>query len=334
MPAKPRSPIKVLIHGLPYFSRQFPAILQSEGWEIRNYSPRWSPDLLAMAHQLYRCDLAYSWGGRTTMGKFLSAARLLGKKNVVIFWCGSDVLEGQAECRAGKSDAWVAERVHWAGAPWLAEEVRAMGLKCEYVPITWVPPVERMSPLPKAFSVLSYLPDTSRVSLYGIDQVREVAQKMPYVRFTIVGLGRGQSLQVPANVVVRHHQPNINQLLRETTVLWRPTRHDGLSFTVLEALAHGRHVIWSYPLPGALLARDAATSRAELERLFDLHEANALDVNVRGAEFVARNFSPVKIRDEFLSRWRAIIESPAPSLSGDSLKPSQALSRDESGGSV
>jgi len=287
-----------------------------------------------MAHQLHRCDLAYSWGGRTTMGKFLAAARLLGKKNVVIFWCGSDVLEGQAEHRAGKSDPWVAERIHWAGAPWLADEVRAMGLRCEYVPITWVAPVEEISPLPKTFSVLSYLPDASRISLYGIDQVIEVARKMPYARFTIVGLRPGQSLKTPGNVTVRHHVPDLKQLFRDTTVVWRPTRHDGLSFTVLEALAHGRHVIWSYPLTGASLARDAATSGAELERLFDLHEANALDVNVKGAEFVARNFSPDKIRDEFLSRWRTIVEPDAPKLSRDALKPSQAFSRDEFRGSL
>jgi hypothetical protein len=116
--------------------------------------------------------------------------------------------------------------------------------------------------------------------------------------------------------------------------LWRPTRHDGLSFTVLEALAHGRHVIWSYPLTGALLARDAATSRAELERLFDLHETNALDVNSLGAEFVACNFSPDKIRDEFLSRWRTIVESPSPAPSRGALKRSGALSRDRSGDSL
>jgi glycosyltransferase involved in cell wall biosynthesis len=322
------APIKVLIHGLPYFSRQFPAVLESKGWEIRNYSPRLSLDLFAMAHQLHRCDLAYSWGGRVTMGKFLSAARFLRKRKVVVFWCGSDVLEGQAEHEAGKTDPWVAERIHWAGAPWLAEEVRAMGLKCEYVPITWVPPVERLSPLPKNFSVLSYLPDTSRINLYGIDQVLAVAQKTPHVRFTIVGLSPGQTLRTPTNVSVFHHIPNLDQLFRETTVVWRPTRHDGLSFTALEALAHGRHVIWSYPFAGALLAKDAETSQAELERLFALHQARALDVNVAGAEFVARNFSPARIRDEFLSRWRTIVESSSPRMSSGVLKPSEAFSRD------
>jgi glycosyltransferase involved in cell wall biosynthesis len=322
------APIKVLIHGLPYFSRQFPAVLQSEGWEIRNYSPRLSLDLFAMAHQLHRCDLAYSWGGRVTMGKFLSAARFLRKEKVVVFWCGSDVLEAQAEHKAGKTDPWVAERIHWAGAPWLADEVRAMGLTCEYVPITWVPPVKHLSPLPEKFSVLSYLPDTSRVNLYGIDQVLEVARKMPHVRFTIAGLNPGQTLRAPANVTVRQHIPNLEQLFRETTVMWRPARHDGLSFTALEALAHGRHVIWSYPFTGALLSRDAETSQAELERLFALHKANALDVNVAGAEFVARNFSPATIRDELLSRWRTIIESPSATMSSGALEPSEAFSRD------
>ncbi|GAC1684447.1 MAG: hypothetical protein PVS2B2_23460 [Candidatus Acidiferrum sp.] len=307
---KEQVPIRVLIHGLAFFSRRFPAFLKSDGWEFRNYEPRWSTDLVAMTHQLLRCDLAYTWSGRITMGKFLSMARRLGKQKLVMFWCGSDVLEARADYEAGKMEPWIAEKVHWAGSPWLAEEVRAMGLECEYVPSTWVPAVRRPIELPKNFSVLAYLPDAERVNLYGIDQVIAAARQMPNVEFTIVGLRPGQTLSVPGNVRLQGRVSEMTSFYRDATVIWRPARHDGLSFMALEALAHGRHVIWSYPFPGAYLAREIDPARMELERLLELHHAKKLEINWVGAEHVARDYCADKIRMNILTRWRAIVEAP------------------------
>jgi hypothetical protein len=307
---KQKDPIRVLIHGLAFFSRQFPAFLKSDGWEFRNYEPRWSAELVAMTHHLHRCDLAYSWGGRITMGKFLSMARRLGKQKLVMFWCGSDVMEARADYEAGKMEPWIAEKVHWAGSPWLAEEVRAMGLECEYVPSTWVPVVEHPSALPEKFSVLAYLPDAERVNLYGIDQVIAIARTMPKVEFTIVGLRPGQTLSVPCNVKLQGREPDMTSYYRNATVIWRPARHDGLSFMALEALAHGRYVIWSYPFTGAHFAREIEPARMELERLMALHHAKRLEINRVGAEHVARTFCPDNIRKNILTRWRAIVEAP------------------------
>jgi hypothetical protein len=309
---KTNQPHRVLIHGLAYFSQKFPAFLKTGGWEFRTYAPRWSVDLLVMTRHLYSCDLAYTWGGRISMGKFLSMARGIGKKKLVMFWCGSDVLEARAEFDSGKTvEPWIAEKIHWAGSPWLAEEVRAMGLNCEYVPSTWVPVVENPSPLPKQFTVLAYLPDAERVSLYGIDHVLEVARNMPSVQFDIVGLQPGQTLSVPQNVNLHGRVGDLTNFFRNSTVVWRPARHDGLSFMALEALAHARHVIWSYPFTGSFHARDAQTAQFELQRLLDLHETNRLDLNSSGAEYTVQNFAPHKIREGLLNRWNKIIESPA-----------------------
>lgn len=302
-------PIRVLIHGLAFFSQKLPAFLASEGWEFRNYAPRWSMDLPWTLYQLGRCDLAYTWGGRITMGKFLSAARLLRKKQLVMFWCGSDVLEARPDFAAGRTEPWIADKIHWAGAPWLAEEVRALGLKCEYVPTTWVQSVGTLQDLPKKFTVLAYLPDANRVSLYGIDQVLEVARALPKIDFTIVGLQPGQSLRVPENVSLHGRVGCLEPFYRSATVIWRPTRHDGLSFMALEALAQGRYVIWSYPFSAAIRARDGGAARMELERLFELHEARQLDINRAGAEYIEQNFSPERIKSEILSRWKDIVEA-------------------------
>ncbi len=207
----PHKTIRVLIHGLAYFSGMFPSILQGDGWDVKQYPPRWSPDLLPMVRCLRDSDLTFLWGGRVTQGKFLSTARLFGKEKIVMFWCGSDVVQGQWERNAGKMDPWVAERIHWAGSPWLADEVRALGLPCEYVPATWVPMVDHFEPLPNKFSVLAFLPLADRMKLYGIDQVLEVALSLPTIEFNIVGLRRGQRLCVPANVRLHGWTPDPRQ---------------------------------------------------------------------------------------------------------------------------
>src|SRR5208283_483312 len=116
---------RVLLHGLVYFCRKFPGILSSPGWEFRHFDPNRLSELLPATAYLQRCDLAYSWGGRLTLGKFLSVARLLRREKLVMFWCGSDTLEARKDYDSGHVDPWVAERIHWAGSPWLTEEVRA-----------------------------------------------------------------------------------------------------------------------------------------------------------------------------------------------------------------
>lgn len=307
-------PTRVLVHGLDHFAQRFPAMLQTDGWDIRSYDLRRWSHLMSMTRYLQRCDLAFSWTGRITMGKFLSMSRLLRKKKVVLFWCGSDVLFAQDQFAQRKSvEPWIAEKIHWAGAPWLAEEVRAMGLKCEYVPITWVQPVAQLGPLPRKFSVLCYTPNTDRLELYGIDQVLEVARTLPRVAFNLVGLLPGQKLRVPDNVQLHEWTADMTQFYHNATVLWRPTRHDGMSFMALEALAHGRHVIWSYPSTGVIQSTEASTARMELQRLLGLHHDGRLAVNQAGSAFVAKNFSPDVIRNGMLAGWRKIVESPLPS---------------------
>ena len=299
---------RILLHGLVYFCRKFPGLLANPGWEFRHFDPNRLSALLPAFAYLQRCDLAYCWGGRLTLGKFLSAARLFQKQKLVMFWCGSDTLEGRKDFEAGRVDPWIAERTHWAGSPWLAEEVRTMGLHCEYVPSTWVSVPGRLPPMPEKFSVLAHLSSAKRVALYGIDHLFEVARRMPAVQFHVVGILPGETLSAPDNVTVHGRVPSMTPFFQQTSVLWRPARHDGLSFVALEALGYGRHVLWSYPFTGSVVAKDATSGYIEIQRLNDLHLQGKLQVNRAGADHIATYFSPTIIRDGILSRWKRIVE--------------------------
>lgn len=246
------------------------------------------------------------------MGKFLWAARTLGKNRVVMLWSGSDVLFAKDELAKGKMDPWVVGRVHWAVSPWLAKEVRELGVDCEHVQVSFVDPFKPV-PLPEKFSVLVYTPSLSKADLYGLDLILEVARRLPSVEFKLVGLEEGRIADPPPNLKV-FTRVDLTAFYERATVIWRPVRHDGLPFMVLEALARGRHVLYSYPLNGCIQVTGAEMACRELERLRDLHESRKLPLNETGREYVAREYNPEKVRAEILNRWKQIILSPEPRL--------------------
>jgi hypothetical protein len=243
------------------------------------------------------------------MGKVLWLARLFGKDKVVMYWSGSDVLGAQQQYAEGTKSHWVAGRIHWAGAPWLAEEVRAMGLPCEYIPITWVPIQKEIAPLPERFSVLVYMPGVRLAKLYGLERILEAARAFPEIDFRLMGLVEGQITMAPSNLEIlgRIADNNMADLYRRATVYWRPVAHDGLSFMSLEALSRGRYVMWSYPFPHCAQTSNLEQDMAELRRLYTLHQAGMLPLNRPGIEIVKQRFSPQAIREEHLRRWREII---------------------------
>jgi hypothetical protein len=303
-------PRRVVLHGLPHFCNKLAAILKDGSWDIRHH-PRHTPSGIAsLVADLSLCDLAFTWGGRITMGKFLWAARCLRKKKLVILWSGSDVLFAQKEFAAGKMDSWVKEQIHWAVSPFLAEEVRSMGLTCEYVQASFVSPVAVPEPLPDNFSVLVYVPGLEKAELYGLGQILEVADALKSVQFTLVGWAHGQTLKSPPNMRIHGWVTDLTPFIERATVIWRPVRHDaGISFMVLDALAHGRHVLYTYPFVACSRSTTAESAHAELERLLALHHSKSLPLNEAGIRAIAHEFNPGKVRITILNKWAEIISS-------------------------
>jgi len=301
-------PYRVVVHGLRFFCEKLPDLVGGEGWDILDRS-RHSPGQLArLVRDLRNCDLVFTWAARIDMGRFLWAARLLGAPRFVFFWCGSDVLRAQKMLAAGKKHPWIARHIHWAASPTLAREVRSLGLACEFVQASFVEVVQDPKPLPREFSVLVFLPRADLAELYGWDRIVEVAQALPDVRFNLVGLHQGQSIQAPPNVRVRYRTNDLTALYEQSTVLWRPVRHDaGMSFMVLEALSHGRHVLYTYPIAGAVQVHTVKQAQEQLDHLRALHDAGALPLNYAGMQAVKQTYARDVVRKELRKRWESII---------------------------
>ena len=307
-PQNRRKRYRVVVHGLRHFCQKLPGLLGNEQWDVLDRSRHRPVELANLVRDLRSCDLLFNWAGRIDMGRFLWAARYLGINKMVTFWCGSDVLRAQEFFAQGKVDSWIVSKIHWAASATLADEVRAMGIPCEFVQASFVEQVLQPKPLPKTFSVLVFVPTSASAELYGWDRIVSVARALPDMRFDLIGLHEGQRLKAPPNVTVHQWTSNVVSAYEQSTVLWRPVRHDaGISFMVLEALAHGRHVLYTYPVPGAVEVRSAEEARRQLEHLRALHDSGSLPLNQLGREVVARNYTREVVRKELHRRWEEII---------------------------
>src|SRR5215467_1048558 len=167
-----RSLRRVLVHGLDYFGPALASFLSGEDWEFQYFPDKGVGNIAAMTNALRKCDLVYQIGGRITVGKFLRAAKLLGKSRIVMHWVGSDVLEHQEAAAAGRSNPWVLNEVHhWADSEWISREVTELGVHCDSVPLPSTKAPVCPWPLPREFSVLVYVPSVKNSDLYGLDMI-------------------------------------------------------------------------------------------------------------------------------------------------------------------
>jgi hypothetical protein len=309
--SRKRASRRVLVHGLIYFGQMFADLMNGDGWEFRYYPDTGIRNFAAMAAALSACDVAYQIGGRLSMGKFLRAVKSLGKEKVIMHWVGSDTVDQQQELADGKAHPWVMQKVcHWAESDWMVREVGILGLPCELIPLPSARVPNRPSPLPADFSVLVYVPMVSRGELYGLDRILYVARCLPYIPFELVGLYEGEIPNPPANLKIYGRIPDLIEFYRRASVVWRPVRHDGLSFMVMEAMGHGRHVLWSYPFPGCIHVTNAEQARDTIVRLHEMHQAQHLKVNCAGVRAIAEGgYLPQHLKERIHARLEELLDS-------------------------
>jgi len=302
---------RVLVHGLVYFGQMFAELMDGDGWEFRYYPDHGAMNLAQMVRELAECDLVYQIGGRVSLGPFLRAAHALRKSRIVMHWVGSDTFEQQQELADGKSHAWVMSGIHhWAESTWMVREVETLGLGCELIPLPSARVPDGPSPLPTEFSVLVYMPVVDRGQLYGLDRILSAARALPHIPFVLVGLYDGTIEDAPPNLEIHGRVPDLGEFYRRATVVWRPVRHDGLSFMVMEAMGHGRHVLWTYPFRGCIRVETAEDAIHEIERLHAEHMVGRLTINQEAVEAIAEGgYLPGVLRSEIRARLEQLIEA-------------------------
>lgn len=295
--------MKILVWGNPYHVRLFEQLFESDR-DICIVSREKEADIF---YRIWGWKLTRDWDWTEINRTFVQVAR--GRK-VVLHWIGTDVLTAVRIAQRPKWPAspknlikriglsFVKRRfVHWAVAPWLREELSTIGIHSSVVPIVTPLVDAKPLPMPEQFTVLSYLPDSRPIS-YGADIVCQLAELNPDVRFIIVAARK--SLKILPNVEVHSwvDHRTMGSIYKESSCLVRLAEHDGLPKTVLESLARGRYVIWSYDFPHVFKARTLAQAQKALLQVKDKTRPN-----FEGAEYVRTEFSLEKVRQMTKNRF-------------------------------
>lgn len=218
-------------------------------------------------------------------GKLWALSRAMGKRTVN-HWVGTDVLlalQDDSHRRMTRRAARFIQH-HLAFAPWLADELRSLGITADVAPFTTTVCFEQRT-APGDPGVLAYLPD-DRADFYGAEVVRGVAHQMPELPFGIVA-GTAERQPALPNITYLGWIDDMKPFYERYPILLRVARHDGLPKMVLEALAYGNQVVFEYEFPGCHHARTEAEAVTAVRSIL----AAGCPINATGSELVAERYS-------------------------------------------
>lgn len=249
------------------------------------------------------CNLVYQIGGGPVIDAKVFAVCKALQRRVVKHWIGSDVLRAREPLVHEQNATGLVE--HWAVAPHLVDELAEAGIRASTVPLSVVDTVAPLALPPPPLTVLSYLP-SRKFEFYSGPTVLSLASRFPDVRFIVVG-DDGTDRGASKNVEFLGYQRQMDAVYGRSHVLLRLPRHDGLSYMVLEALNHGRQVIWNLPFESVRIGRTENEVACHIRELRAALAAGTLTFNTHGRDLVHATHSGSRVRDIIRTKLKATL---------------------------
>ena len=239
--------------------------------------------------KLKQADILYNV---FTSPYFYKKARIanIARKPVVTHWIGSDA----RYAAEGKTDLGMLKgvQIHVSCFKPLQEQLQHLGIETEIVPIVPFNLKFDINKMPKSHAVLIYMPKGVE-SDYGYEYICKVFPKYPELSFYIVANDDKAKFNAYPNVKVlgRLTLDEMEKLYDEVSIIIRMHVNDGLSMSVLEALAKGKKVIWDYDFPYCLPGKNDEQICNSLNGL--LSEPPHPDYEAH--EFILNNYSKEQV---------------------------------------
>ena len=289
--------IKILILGEEYHARAFSD--QLKNYENGVFEPKYTSELTNEPH-LKNYDLFHLI---STPLPLISKLSKYGQP-ILYHWIGTDVyrfIEDSYIKRQLKKyfilSPLVKNLVVWNN---LKNELSQFNVKSTVLPLVEFSIKKDIPPLPKKFSILTYVP-FKRWEYYNGDMILKLAEKFPDIDFHLLA-AEGKTVK-SLNVYTYGFVEDITPFHRNSTVHIRITKHDGLAKMVLEALSYGRLVLWNIPFPHCIRVNTLDDCISTINSLKKKQE-----LNLAGKTFVEQNFNKQKILDNYYHLCKSIIK--------------------------
>ncbi|HET9095299.1 MAG TPA: hypothetical protein VFN37_01445 [Candidatus Baltobacteraceae bacterium] len=296
--------LSLVVTGFPKHAPYLAKLLRERAGAHAVYYSDTRTDVLRAAGHALHADGCIALGGPQTkeLVRKICNAR---KRPVILLWSGSDV-----EAVRGRPEHLERLRlqnvIHWACTPHLAEQLAPLGIDARYVPVTTPTVPARLAPIPAAFGVLAYLPQHGS-AFYAQEQLWALARTLNEVEFVVAGPKPADGY-APPNVHYAGRVADRARHIDESSAVLRLTEHDGLDTTIIDALARGRHAIWTCSFPGVVRASSVDEMARAIQALRIAHEHGRLGWNELGLQYVLSEHDPDAVCRGITAAFREAIE--------------------------
>jgi len=240
-------------------------------------------------------NVVYNISATISGGGALNLALKLNKK-IVQHFIGSDVLVAKKDLEYSYEDKRLINKSKYLSVvSWLKEELKDIGIASE-VKYIMVYESEQEPKEFNKFSVLTYM-SSSKEQFYGLDDYIKLAIDFPELEFKIAGIKNYKGL--PSNIECLGWTNMLNEL-QKSTIFIRNAKHDGLPYTVLEALSLGRVVLFNKEFPYTNYFNSYNTLRDSLASYYLEYCKNNLKVNYNAIEYIKQTFNKDRVLSQLV----------------------------------
>lgn len=302
--------MKVIINGLPYFSKKLAEDLQHFAPQHRfifldTYNSKLAQ--LKFLFAIRAADVFISMNGVTDLSGSMDLALKHGKK-IWMQWMGTDVSLALQRAKQGNIHRkYTDNAIHFADASWLIDELDTIGIKAKTLHFKWLNTSEKSDSF-EFIQVYTYFSNGKEV-YYGWNHYKELAIQFPETRFLVAGSEGNNLGEIPANVqFLGWLSPDEMKKLRsKSAIFYRLAEHDGFALSVLEAFSEGSEVVWNYPhANGHLFEKE--NSANQLKSLISLINNRQLKRNQSNIDYIKNHFKREIILQTIIHQLETIVE--------------------------
>jgi glycosyltransferase involved in cell wall biosynthesis len=225
---------------------------------------------------------------------------LFFQKKMMMQWHGTDVLLAVERYKTNTIDKkYIDYASHFTDAEWLREELKNFISDVQLLPFKYVQLDQNTIPY-SAIAVLTYMGKGKEV-FYGLEELIEAANSYPSIDFHVIGT-KGNNFNYPTNIIFHGwvESSEVLQMMCKIPIFVRLTKHDGNALSVVEALACGCEVIWSYPGKNSHNAKSALELIEKLSFLKTKIEKRAFLPNEENFNYIQNTYNKKTIINNYI----------------------------------
>ncbi len=287
-------------HFGPILTKQLSKFDKQNSYKFYNTNEK-KIDKIKFALDIFKIDVVYSVSASISGGGALNLALRFNKK-IVQHFIGSDVLSAIDDYKNENINKNLVENSKYlCEVNWIQEELKEIDIDANVASIAIYNTHNKSTSIPDIFTVLTYM-SQGKEEYYGMNTLIKISKKLSDIEFRVAGIDSYKK-PLPNNIKLLGWVDMDKEFVNSICYL-RNAEHDGLAFSVLEALGYGKKVFYNYHFPYTIYfknSNDLVEKISVQKRLFD---NSKLSIDLEAIQFIENEFNENKVLSNLISHFK------------------------------